>query len=172
MEESHCGNCGATVEADAPFCAHCGHPLKPTDRVKCPFCTTVLDVSAHGPGAKITCGSCGKWIQVPGDPRLEQPLPEHLVGPAVELGKKLSDYLIISIVLTIFCCSPVGLVAIIFAAHGKTKLSKGFFQQALDAAEKSKIFCWVSFGLGLISTPLYILFTFGVNFLAAFAENM
>ncbi|HEX7808552.1 MAG TPA: CD225/dispanin family protein [Thermoanaerobaculia bacterium] len=54
-----------------------------------------------------------------------------------------------SIIVTLCCCLPLGVVAIIFAAQVNTKLAAGDIAGAREASDKAKLFCWISLALGL-----------------------
>ncbi len=55
-----------------------------------------------------------------------------------------------SILATIFCCLPFGIVSIVYASKVNSLLSVGNFQAAKEAADKAKMWAWISFGLGLL----------------------
>jgi hypothetical protein len=73
-------------------------------------------------------------------------------------SRNVPNYLVQSILVTLFCCLPLGIVAIIKAAEVNTKLQAGDYEGALASSEQAKKFCWWSFGLGLGFSVLYILF--------------
>lgn len=60
------------------------------------------------------------------------------------------NYLTQAILLTIFCCLPFGIVAIVYAAQVNTKLQAGDFEGAITASDNAKKWCWISFVAGLI----------------------
>lgn len=68
------------------------------------------------------------------------------------------NYLVQSILVTLFCCLPLGIVAIVFAAQVNSKLALGDVYGAQEASEKAKMWCWWSFGLGLGLIVLYFVF--------------
>lgn len=76
----------------------------------------------------------------------------------------IPNYLVQAILVTLFCCLPFGIVAIVFAAQVNGKIQAGDIQGAMAASSSAKMWCWVSFGLGLAVAVLYIAFTvlFGV----------
>lgn len=67
------------------------------------------------------------------------------------------NYLVQSILVTIFCCWPFGIPAIVFAAQVNSKLAQGDYHGAVDASSKAKMWSWISFGLGLTVGLLYLL---------------
>ena len=70
---------------------------------------------------------------------------------------KMKNYLVESIVVTICCCLPFGIAAIVFAAQVNGKLQAGDIAGAQDAANKAKMFCWIGFGIGLLVNLIVII---------------
>jgi hypothetical protein len=68
------------------------------------------------------------------------------------------NYLVPAILCTLFCCMPAGVVAIVFAAQVDTKAKVGDAEGAERASRTALIWCWVSFGLGLVVVPLWVAF--------------
>lgn len=62
--------------------------------------------------------------------------------------QNIPNYLVQSILVTVFCCLPSGIAAIIFSSQVNTKLAAGDFEGALESSKKAKLWCWVSFGIG------------------------
>ena len=66
--------------------------------------------------------------------------------------------LILSIVATVFCCLPLGIVAIVFAAIGMSREGSGDLAGAESAARTSRICYWIAIGLGVAILVFYVLF--------------
>ena len=64
--------------------------------------------------------------------------------------------LILAIVVTVFCCLPLGIVAIVFAAIGMSREGSGDYAGAESAARTARICIWISFGFGLAVLVLYV----------------
>jgi interferon-induced transmembrane protein len=64
-------------------------------------------------------------------------------------SEPIPNYLVQSIIVTLCCCLPLGVVAIIFAAQVNSKMAAGDVAGAREASDKAKLFCWIAFGLGL-----------------------
>ena len=94
-------------------------------------------------------------LQQPGaaapPPEVVQPLPQMGAQPV----GSVPNYLVQSILLTLFCCLPLGIVAIVFAAQVNSKLVAGDYGGAIDSSKKARMWCWWSFGLGLASMVLW-----------------
>lgn len=72
-------------------------------------------------------------------------------------SREVPNYLVQSILVTLFCCLPFGVVAIVFAAQVNSKLEAGDYEGAVEASNKAKLFCWISFGISAVALVLYIL---------------
>jgi hypothetical protein len=68
------------------------------------------------------------------------------------------NYLIPAI-LSIFCCWPLGIVAIIFAAQVNGKVASGDLAGAADASKKAKMFSFIAIGIGVVVGVIYLLLT-------------
>ncbi|MGH9907122.1 MAG: CD225/dispanin family protein [Pyrinomonadaceae bacterium] len=66
------------------------------------------------------------------------------------------NYLIPSII-SVICCFPLAIVAIIFASQVNAKVAAGDIQGAMDASKKAKLFSFIGIGLGLALGIIYIL---------------
>ena len=122
------------------YCRNCGHP-NDENAWKCTQCGTELR-AAPAPITSIT----------PGQPVAGVPQPI-----------KIPNYLWQSIVCTIFCCWPLGIPAIVYAAQVNGKVGKGDIEGAKVSSKNAKMWCWIAFGTGLFIVALYIaLVAFGV----------
>jgi Interferon-induced transmembrane protein len=65
---------------------------------------------------------------------------------------------LIPAIISLFCCLPLGIVAVIFAAQVNSKVAAGDVAGAQDSAKKAKIFSYISIGLGLLGIICYVLF--------------
>jgi len=76
------------------------------------------------------------------------------------------NYLVESILVTIFCCLPFGIAGIVFASQVNSKYAAGDFDGALQASKDAKK--WMKWGLisGVIIIALYLIFIFAIGGLA------
>ncbi|WP_353951269.1 CD225/dispanin family protein [Knoellia sp. S7-12] len=70
-------------------------------------------------------------------------------------GPPPSNFLIPAILSTIFCCLPVGIAAIVFAAQVNGKWSSGDQAGAIESAAKAKKFTIISVVAGVVVLVLY-----------------
>jgi hypothetical protein len=66
------------------------------------------------------------------------------------MGSPPPNYLVWSILTTIFCCLPLGVVSIVFAAQVNSKWVAGDVAGARDSSEKAKRFAVWSAVIGVI----------------------
>ena len=104
----------------------------------CPKCGTENDDHA------LTCVECTEV--------LEKNCTEEVVS------ENVPNYLVQSIVVTLFCCLPMGIAAIVFAAQVNGKVQAGDISGAWESSRKAKMWCWWSLGLGLLTNVLLVVF--------------
>lgn len=63
------------------------------------------------------------------------------------------NYLVWAIIVTVLCCLPLGIPAIIYAAKVKSYYRSGNMAMAHKASERAALFVILSFVLGLIAIP-------------------
>ena len=78
-----------------------------------------------------------------------------------------TTYLWQSIVVTILCCLPLGIPAIVFAAQVNSKVAAGDMAGAEEASRKARMWCWIAFGAGLAAVVISIILQVIFGVLAA-----
>lgn len=99
------------------------------------FCTTC---GTKNSGSASHCSRCGSVLL----------RPQHN-GKGISVGGTVPNYLVQAILVTVFCCVPFGIPAIVFAAQVNSKLEGGDYAGAVEASKRAKLWCWISFGIGL-----------------------
>lgn len=64
--------------------------------------------------------------------------------------KKPDNYLAWSILSTLFCCLPFGIVAIVKSTQVDTYWGQGDMESAVQAAKDAKKWIWISVGITVI----------------------
>jgi hypothetical protein len=55
-----------------------------------------------------------------------------------------------AVLVTVFCCAPLGLFAILFAAFSMSAAGAGDYEEAARFSGLAGALCWWALGLGLI----------------------
>src|ERR1700685_191431 len=110
------------------------------------FCS---QCGANNADTATTCVQCGRSLQP------APSLPGQQVPMAPAPGVYVQNYLVFAILATVLCCLPAGIVAIVYAAQVNGKLQAGDIAGAQAASKNAKMWCWISFGLGLAFCFIY-----------------
>ena len=89
------------------------------------------------------CVKCGEPLQAP---------------PAGGPAPSIPNYLVPAILVTVFCCLPGGIAAIVYAAQVNGKIAAGDIAGAQDSSKKAKMWSLISAGVGLAGVVLYVIF--------------
>ncbi|GAB2664478.1 hypothetical protein GCM10027193_18250 [Arenimonas aestuarii] len=71
-----------------------------------------------------------------------------------------------AILVTLFCCLPGGIVAIVYAAQVDGKAAAGDYVGAQQSSDNAKLWSWISLGVGLFAIVAW----FGLVMLGALAD--
>ncbi len=123
------------------FCPACGKQLNDS-KVQgfCPYCGGSL-------------GSTASPIKVPqkdeyGQSYVQQPMP---------ITGKIKNYLTESILVTLFCCLPLGIAGIVNASKVDSLVIQGQYDDAQRLADKAKQFIIIGAIVGAIIQIIYLL---------------
>lgn len=97
------------------------------------------------------CTSCGEVLRRPGEIVRDPEADGAHLGPA-------RHGLAQSILVTIFCCQILGIIAIVFSALAMGQNSAGNYRLAHDYAKKANMFAWIGLGVGLLVMVPYVIF--------------
>jgi hypothetical protein len=96
------------------------------------------------------CVNCGEATE-------QQQQPSFRTEP-------VETYLVQAILVTLFCCMPFGIVAIVFAATAQSKIQSGDINGAMMASESACKWCWLSFWLGLVPILIWLIIVIAAQF--------
>ena len=120
------------------------------------------------------CGNCGQTLQERA-PREQAPVPEPSPPPPISdppsdsgqgyrlfrdagvVPTHVPNYLVQAILVTLFCCVPFGIVAIVYAAQVNGKVALGDMEGAWRTSRSAKNWAWISFGVGLVITVGWVI---------------
>lgn len=117
----------------------------------CPKCQTQI------PDDTTFCTACG--AQVAGVAAPPPMMPQQPVT--------VNTWLVPSILVTLCCCLPFGIVSIVFAAKANSCVGRQDYVGAQQAANTAKMWFWLAFGFGLVSNIIWGT----IQILAALADN-
>jgi p-aminobenzoyl-glutamate transporter AbgT len=83
--------------------------------------------------------------------------PPSTIPPQTGNGANIPNYLWQSIVVTIFCCWPFGIPAIVYAAKVDGLKARGDIEGAMAASASAKTWCIVSAGVILGFVVLWLI---------------
>ena len=110
------------------FCTQCGQTL-PEGGQFCPACGHAIHSSAA----------------------ITDPTARH----AGNAGVAAKTYLAQSIIVTILCCWPFGIPAIVYSTKVISANSAGNYAQAHEDSKRALMWSWISFGVGLLVLIAY-----------------
>ena len=113
--------------------------------IYCPQCGT-----ANADTAAV-CGNCQTALPR-ADAAAAPGAPSPAPGAPPTAKPQINNYLIPAIVVTLCCCLPGGIVAIVYAAQVNNKLQAGDIAGAQAASNNAKLWCMISAGVGLVLT--------------------
>jgi len=143
----NCPNCGTSNLENASICVNCGRPLA---------------AAAPPPPPPVP---------PPQQQATYTPPPPSYAPQGQPPVQQIPNYLWQSIVVTLCCCLPLGIVAIIFAAQVNDKANRGDIGGAMQASKNAKMWCWIAFGCGLVIALIYAL-AGGAAFMQGIREGM
>ena len=124
------------------FCRNCGNQVA-DNAVFCPVCNAKLqDVvdQQYQP----------QYQQPYQQPQYQQPYQQPYQQEAPK------NFLVESILVTLCCCLPFGIVAIIYASKVSNLVAMGDLNGAYNAAKQAKMWCWIGFGIGIVINCLSV----------------
>ncbi len=119
----------------------------------CPNCGAQNDDNA------TYCANCGNELRRIETPRADIPPQAQTQAsyPPPQSQAPVPNYLVPAILTTLFCCLPLGIVSIVYAAQVNSKLTAGDRAGAIDSSNKAKMWAWISFGTGLVLIVGYLI---------------
>jgi len=60
-------------------------------------------------------------------------------------------------IISIFCCWPLAIAAIIFAVQVNNKVQAGDIAGAQEASKKAKMFSFIGIGIGVVLILIYVI---------------
>lgn len=124
-----------------------------SDIMSCPHCNGEMSVGPELYGQEVTCPHCQGRLMIP----LPAAAPSALPSYSRPVYQHVPSYLAQAILVTLLCCLPFGIVAIVYAADANSKKAAGNFVAARRAADSAKNWCLVSLLCGVIPIGLVVM---------------
>ncbi len=99
-----------------------------------------------GEGEWVSLGSRPEFAVQHSNETFAPPLPSD---PNTPPTYQIPTYLAQSILVTLCCCLPVGIPAIVYASRIDNLMRMGQYAEAQECSRKAKMWCWISFGIGI-----------------------
>lgn len=82
------------------------------------------------------------------------------------------NWLVESILVTLFCCLPFGIAGIVFASQVNTKFAAGDYAGAEESSKQAAKWTKIGFFIGLAGAILYMILVFGLGFTAIWSSAL
>lgn len=104
------------------------------------------------PSDHVLAEGGSEWVTV--SQVLPSTTPPTAVPPPAPPAKP-KTYLVQSILVTLLCCLPLGIAAIVYSSQVDSKYARGDYAGAEAASKRAAMFGWISFGIGLLVGLIY-----------------
>jgi hypothetical protein len=129
----YCSQCGSNNDPAARHCNQCGAALSPQ----------VLQPAAQAAPP------------MPAPAQTAYNIPFSTPGAPLPPGT-VPNYMVQSILVTLCCCLPLGIVGIIRAGDVNKRLAVGDYDGALQVSKSIRTLLWVGFAVGLVVSLIYL----------------
>lgn len=116
----------------------------------------------------MNCPRCGKenlgnanYCEVCGE-KLDDNVTQVQNNSSLQAKPQIKDYMVFSILTTIFCCIPFGIIAIVYSSNVSKLIAAGDFEGASNASRNSKIWNIAALVSGIVLGIICILLSAGV----------
>lgn len=82
------------------------------------------------------------------------------------------NYLVWAILATIFCCLPLGIVSIVFAAQVNSKWQSGDYAGARLASKNARLWALIALIAGIVMAGIFSIMTFVIGLSGIGLENL
>ncbi len=154
----NCKNCYQEIPDGSKFCPHCGakqNEVQPNAEQE----NAVKNDPVQATGAAKTTENATGYQDAAGyqnNSGYQNVTGYQNNGQKPEIN--YVPYLVLSIISTVCCCLPFGIVGIVFSVKINSALNAGNYEEAAQNAKMAKIWTIVSFVVGLVVGILYFMF--------------
>ena len=154
----NCKNCYQEIPDGSKFCPHCGakqNEVQPNAEQE----NAVKNDPVQATGAAKTTENATGYQDAAGyqnNSGYQNVTGYQNNGQKPEIN--YVPYLVLSIISTVCCCLPFGIVGIVFSVKINSAMNAGNYEEAAQNAKMAKIWTIVSFVVGLVVGILYFIF--------------
>lgn len=154
----NCKNCYQEIPDGSKFCPHCGakqNEVQPNAEQE----NAVKNDPVQATGAAKTTENATGYQDAAGyqnNSGYQNVTGYQNNGQKPEIN--YVPYLVLSIISTVCCCLPFGIVGIVFSVKINSAMNAGNYEEAAQNAKMAKIWTIVSFVVGLVVGILYFMF--------------
>ena len=154
----NCKNCYQEISDGSKFCPHCGakqNEVQPNAEQE----NAVKNDPVQATGAAKTTENATGYQDAAGyqnNSGYQNVTGYQNNGQKPEIN--YVPYLVLSIISTVCCCLPFGIVGIVFSVKINSAMNAGNYEEAAQNAKMAKIWTIVSFVVGLVVGILYFMF--------------
>ena len=154
----NCKNCYQEISDGSKFCPHCGakqNEVQPNAEQE----NAVKNDPVQATGAAKTTENAAGYQDAAGyqnNSGYQNVTGYQNNGQKPEIN--YVPYLVLSIISTVCCCLPFGIVGIVFSVKINSAMNAGNYEEAAQNAKMAKIWTIVSFVVGLVVGILYFMF--------------
>src|SRR5581483_8455707 len=84
-------------------------------------------------------------------------MSQNWTPPAGSGGSATIPNYLVPAIISILCCWPLAIPAILFANQGNGKVAAGDIAGAQDASKKAKMFSFIASGIGVVIILIYVI---------------
>jgi uncharacterized membrane protein YvbJ len=116
---------------------------------------------ANNEDLAVHCTKCGALIRQLGTTLSPGPnLANVPAGMLQAPTRTVPNYMVQSVLLTLFCCMPLGAVCFFMALQINKRLATNDYEGALKASKTSRTLLWIGFAVGFVLSIILAIATF------------
>jgi hypothetical protein len=154
----YCPQCGGNNEDSIRYCTTCGLDLdKHRQQWQQPGAQTPGQPTAQQPPAYQQPVQQAPVYQQQYQPQYPAPPQYYQPAPAYGQVPRIPSYMGWAIAVLILCFWPTGIAAVVYASQVGNRLALGDYAGAQESSHKAKVWCWVTFGIGIAAVVAVII---------------
>jgi hypothetical protein len=147
-----CSQCGTRNDDTSLHCSQCGAKLAQAVASAAPPVPPPTAAYTPPPAAPPYIPPAATFTPPPAPPPYVPPVPP---APGQAGPPQVPNYMVQAILVTLFCCLPLGIVSIIKANEVNRRLLANDYAGALQASNSNRTILWIGFAGGLVICVIY-----------------